>query len=139
MRLAALAILLCGAIHGETTLVLPIFNHSTSTNLDWIGESIAESVGDSPSSEGMLALDRADRLEGYRRLSLRAGAELTLASVLKLGEALHASNVIYGAFELLPAEPANPQSKGSLRIVARVVDLKHTRQGPPLTELGALE
>jgi len=138
MRGAAIAVLLCGALHAETTLVLPFFNHSNSTNLDWIGESIAETVGDSLNSEGMLVLDRADRLEGYRRLSLRPGAELTHASILKLGEALDASNVIFGSFELL-ADPANSQSKGSLRITARVLDLKHVRQGPPLVELGALE
>ncbi len=126
MRLAAIAILLCGSLYGDTTLVIPFFNHANSANLDWIGE-------------GILVLDRADRLEGYRRLSLRPGAELTHASILKLGQALDASNVVYGSFELLPADPGNPQSKGSLRITARILDMKHVRQGTAFTELGALE
>jgi tetratricopeptide (TPR) repeat protein len=139
MRLAAIAIFLCGSLYGDTTLVIPFFNHANSANLDWIGESIAETVGDSLTSEGILVLDRADRLEGYRRLSLRPGAELTHASVLKLGQALDASNVVYGSFELLPADSANTQSKGSLRITARILDLKHVRQGSGFTELGALE
>jgi tetratricopeptide (TPR) repeat protein len=139
MRAAAIAILICGSLHGQTTLVLPFFNHANSANLDWIGESIAETVGDSLSSASMLVLDRADRLEGYRRLSLRPGAELTHASILKLGQALDASNVIYGSFELLPPDAANAQSKGSLRITARVLDLKHLRQGVSWGELGALE
>ena len=60
-------------MHAETTLVLPFFNHSNSPNLDWIGESIAESVSDSLASEGVLVLDRMDRLEAYRRLSVRPG------------------------------------------------------------------
>jgi tetratricopeptide (TPR) repeat protein len=136
---AVTLILLSGALYGETTLVLPFFNHANSPNLDWIGESIAETVAESLYSEGMLVLDRGDRLEGYRRLSLRPGAELTHASILKLGQALDASNVIFGSFELLPADPANSQSKGSLRVTARVLDLKHVRQGPSFIELGALE
>ncbi|SPF39976.1 TPR repeat-containing protein [Candidatus Sulfopaludibacter sp. SbA4] len=138
-RLFTLAVLFCGALRAETALVLPFFNHSTSTNLDWIGESIAESVRDSLASEGLLVLDRDDRLEGYRRLSLRPGAELTHASIIKIGETLDASNVIYGYYELLPAPGDNPQSKGALRITARIMDLKHTRQAPALIELGALE
>src|SRR5215475_4840068 len=139
MRLAVIAIFLCGSLYGETTLVIPFFNHANSSNLDWIGESIAETVGDSLTSEGLLVLDRANRLEGYRRLSLRPGAELTHASVLKLGQALDASNVVYGFYEFLPADPSNTQSKGSLRITARILDLKHVRQGAAFNELDALE
>ena len=138
-RIWVLAVFFCGVVDGATSLVLPFFNHSTSPNLEWIGESIAESVRDSLASEGLLVLDRDDRLEGYRRLSLRPGAELTHASVIKIGETLDAANVIYGFYELLPAPGDNPQSKGALRITARIVDLKHTRQAPPLIELGALE
>src|SRR5262249_9202940 len=111
--------------------------------LDWIGESIAETVKDALASEGLLALDRADRLEAYRRLSLRAGAEVTHASIIKIGESLDASNVIYGFYELTSAESnrqqPNPQSKGTLRITARILDLKHMRQSPPFEVLGALE
>ena len=137
--LAGLAVSLCGLIRAETTLVVPFFNHSSSTNLDWIGESIAESIDDSLASEGVLVLDRTDRLEAYRRQSLRPGAELTHASILKIGESLDASNVIYGWYELLPPADADLLSKGSLRISARILDLKHTRQGQVFSETGALE
>ena len=138
-RLFVLLLLCSGALRAETTLVLPFFNHSKSANLDWVGESIAESVRDSLGSEGILVLDREDRLEAYRRLSLRPGAELTHASVLKIGESLDAANVVYGFYELLPAEPGKEQSKGSLRITARILNLKRTRQGPSYIEVGALE
>lgn len=140
LRLLTVAVLLCGSVlHAETALVLAFFNHSNSANLDWIGESIAESLHDSLASEGLLVLDREDRLEAYRRLTLRPGAELTHASIIKIGESLDASNVVYGYYELLPPPADNPQSKGSLRITARIIDLKHTRQAPPFSELGALE
>ena len=94
-RFLALFVFLAGLLSAETTLVLPFFNHTRNANLDWVGESIAESVRDSLASEGLLALDREDRLEAYRRLSLRPGAELTHASILKIGESLDASKVIY--------------------------------------------
>ena len=138
-RYLALAVMLCGALRAETVLVLPFFNHARPGSLDWIGESIAETVGDTLRSEGVLVLDRDDRLEAYRRLSLRPGAELTRASIIKIGESLDASRVIYGFFELLPVEAGKDQSKGSLRITARILDLKQTRQGPAFAEVGALE
>ncbi|HWD00698.1 MAG TPA: tetratricopeptide repeat protein [Candidatus Sulfopaludibacter sp.] len=119
--------------------MLPFFNHSKSPNLDWIGESIAETLHDALISEGLLALDREDRLEAYRRLNLRPGAELTHASIIKIGESLDASRVIYGDFDLTPAESGKEPTKGTLRINARIINLKDTRQGPPYTELGALE
>jgi tetratricopeptide (TPR) repeat protein len=133
-----LLLLLCAAVHAETALVLPFFNHTKTPALDWIGESISESVRDSLASDGILVLDREDRQEAYRRQSLRPGAELTHASVLKLGESVDASTVIYGFFEVLP-DPSNPASKGSLRITARVLDIKRSRQGAPFSEVRALE
>src|ERR1700686_5327172 len=139
-RILSLALLFGGALRADTALVLSFFNHAKSANLDWVGESIAQSVRDSLASEGLLVLDREDRLEAYRRLSLRPGAELTHASIIKIGESLDASEVIYGFYELrAAAEPGQDQSKGSLRITARILDLKHTRQSGAFGERGALE
>jgi tetratricopeptide (TPR) repeat protein len=139
MRLLTLiAALGCGILHGGTSLVLPFFNHTNSANLDWIGESIAESIGDSLASQGLLTLGRADRIEAYNRLSLRPGAELTHASIFKIGQALDASDVVFGAYELSP-NPANPQSRGTLRIMAYVIDLRKMHLGAEFGESGALE
>jgi hypothetical protein len=127
----------------ETVLVLPFFNQSDSANIDWIGESIAENVRESLSSEGVLVLDREDRLEAYRRLSLRPGALLTHASMIKVGQALDASKVVYGQYDLTPpaqaAAPGPGVSRGSLRITARIMDLERLKQMPEYAEIGALE
>jgi tetratricopeptide (TPR) repeat protein len=139
MRALFVAVFLCASLRAETVLALPFFNHSNSANMDWIGESIAETVGDSLASEGVLVLDRAGRLEAYRRLSLRPSAELTHASVIKIGQSLDASIVVYGYYELLPAQPGSTPSKGSLRITARILDLQHVKQGAPFTVVGAAE
>jgi len=118
-------------VRAETVLALPFFNHAGSANLDWIGESIAETLRDAMAPEGVLVLDREDRLEAYRRLSLRPGAELTHASILKIGDSLDASLVIYGTYDL--------PSKDTLRIVARILDLKQMRQSPEFNVTGGLE
>ena len=138
LRLALLAALVAGGIGAETAVVLPFFNTSKQANVGWVGESIAESVRDSLVSEGVLVSDRETRLEAYRRLSLRPGAELTHASVFKIGESLDATQVIYGYYEVLPGEDGKI-GKGSIRITARILDLKRMRQGPPFDETGALE
>jgi tetratricopeptide (TPR) repeat protein len=139
MRRFLVFALLCGALRADTVLVLPFFDHSKSGGLGWIGESISESLHDSLLAGNVLVLDRADRLEAYRRLSLRPGAELTRASVIKIGQSLDAARVVYGDYELLPSGDGNSQSRGSLRISARILDLKRTTQGPAAGELGALE
>jgi tetratricopeptide (TPR) repeat protein len=77
-------------------------------------------------------------MEAYRRLSLRPGAEITHASIIKIAQALDASSVVYGSYDLTPGA-AGAQSKGTLRITARILDLKHMRLGPDFGESGALE
>jgi tetratricopeptide (TPR) repeat protein len=139
MRNLLVLLFFAGALRAETALVLPFFNQSKAANLDWVGESIAESVRDSLASEGALVLGREERLEAYRRLSLRPGADLTHASIFKIGVSLDASKVVYGSYEFIAADPGNTQSKGSLRITARVLDVKGSRQGKQFSEVGSLE
>jgi tetratricopeptide (TPR) repeat protein len=130
----------CFGLRAETVLVLPFFNQSNSTNLDWIGESIAETVRESLSAQGVLALDREERLEAFRRLSLRSNAVLTRASIIKAGESLDASDVIFGHYELTPAAPdSRSASGGTLHMTARILNLKRLKQGPEFNETGALE
>jgi tetratricopeptide (TPR) repeat protein len=124
------------AAGADIVLVLPFFNQSESGNLRWIGESIAEHTRESLDSEGLLVLSREDRLEAYRRLGIRPDARLTRASIIKVGQALDAAVVVYGYFEVTAAEA---DTKASLRITARILDLKRTRPGPEFTSSGPLE
>jgi tetratricopeptide (TPR) repeat protein len=135
-------VVFCSAVfelRADTVLVLPFFNVSKSANLDWIGESISERIRESLASEGLLVLEREDRQEAFRRLSIRQYALLTHASVIKIGEALDATHVVYGEFEPKFSDPSDAASKASLRITARILNLKRIHQSQPLTELGALE
>jgi len=108
-----------------------------------MGESLAESVREALSSEGLMALDRDDRMEAFSRLSLRPYSLLTKASVVKIGEELDAEQVIFGQYDVKPAPDATTKSAAkngaSLLITARVLDLKRMKEGPEFREVGALE
>lgn len=128
----------CAPAFAETFLIFPFFNISKTPNLDWVGESLSETIRETLVAEGLIALSREDREEAYRRLSIKPSAHLTKASVIRVGDFLDAGQVIYGSFELLPADSAS-RSRGSLRVVAQIVSLRKAHRGPEYTEIGALE
>lgn len=147
---AALA-LSAGAIPllADNTAVLPFSNVSTESsgairnpaNMDWIGESIAETLRAAFAARGVLTLERDSTTEAYQRLHLRERTELTEASMLKVGEVLDAEQVVHGTFSFVPAVggASNSASKGSLKIQARVSDRRRLRQSATFEETGAIE
>lgn len=138
--LAAACLCSCfSTARADTYLVLPFFNLSKNSNLNWIGESLAESLQEALASEGLMALDRDERVEAYRRLAIRPYAFLTKATVVKLGEAVDAEHVVFGEFDLKPVPDSALKSRGSLQITARLLDLKGMKQGPEFREVGSLE
>jgi tetratricopeptide (TPR) repeat protein len=141
LLLALVVVCLCARTPAlaENILVLPFFNLSGDSNLEWIGESLSETIREALASEGVIAVSRDDRQEGYRRLSLRPNTQLTRATVLRLGEFLDADQVIYGQFTFAPPEGDQQRVKGTLRISAQVLDLKKASRGPAWTEIGSLE
>ena len=59
--------------------------------------------------------------------------------MVRLGEELDAEQVIFGTFEFTPNGAAGAGAHGSLKIAARIVDLKRLRLGPEFIETGAME
>jgi tetratricopeptide (TPR) repeat protein len=130
------------AAPADTAAVLPFANVSDSPNpsLDWIGESIAGTLRDAFQLRGIVTLSRDDVQEAYRRTNLRERALLTVASVMKVGEAVDAEQLIYGTFQFVPAAPSDPPGAGgSLRVSARLVDRRRLRESAEFSETGALE
>lgn len=131
-----------GVAHAADTLaILPFFNQqeAKSPNLDWIGESVAETIHEALSSGGLLVLAREEREEVYRRLSVRTAVVLTKASVMKIGETLDAGRVVFGDFSLDGAENGITSLKSNIRLSARVIDLKKFRETPAIEQSGPLE
>lgn len=146
----------------DNAAILPLFNYTKSPSLDWIGESVAERIRESLASEGLLLVSREDRTEVYHRLSIRPTAILTRATIVKIGESLDASQVVFGQYELTPAaSPVGSQSPGTpgappavdpnaalhgtLRLTGFIINLKPLGLGPtftaegPMTDLSILQ
>ena len=140
MRSLLPLVLLAAAARADSLLVLPFANLSPATDLNWVGVSLSQAVIDALTTQGIRVLDPDEREEAYRRLSIRPYARLTRASVIKMAEALDASQVLYGEFELIPeGNPAPGGSRGSLRVSARLLDVNQMRKGPEFGESAALE
>ncbi len=125
----------------DTLAVLPLFNvnEAASANLDWIGESAAETIHESLGSAGLMVLAREDREEVYRRLTVRGGPVMTKATVIKIGETLDAGQVIFGEFDVSPDSTGARTLKSNLTLRVHVIDLKQFHEGAPIEQSGPLE
>jgi tetratricopeptide (TPR) repeat protein len=125
----------------DTIAVLPLFNadESRASNLNWIGESVAETIHDTLSAAGMLVLAREDREEVFRRLSIRPEVVITRATVIRIGENLDAGRIIYGDYKVEGAELGATSLKSNIRLTIRSIDLKKFREGQALEQSGPLE
>jgi tetratricopeptide (TPR) repeat protein len=136
-------LLLLGAAFGfaDTVVVLPFWNAASNPegSLDWIGESIAETLRDALGTRGVLTMERNDTVEAFERLGLRQRVAISEGSVVKLGEELDAEQIVYGTFEFTPNGAAGAGAHGSLKISARILDLKRLKLGPEFLETGAVE
>jgi tetratricopeptide (TPR) repeat protein len=135
------ACFLAGACQAADTIaVLPLFNlnEKGAPNLDWIGESVSETIDEALSTTGLLVLTREDREEVYKRLSLRTGVVLTKASVIKIGETLDAGEIVSGEFKVDDAAPG-AALKAGIKLTIRVIDLKKFHQRAEFTQSGTLD
>ncbi|MDE3195170.1 MAG: tetratricopeptide repeat protein [Acidobacteriota bacterium] len=125
----------------DTIAVLPLFNDSqtSASSLDWVGESVAETIREAISRSGKLVLEREDRTEVYHRLGVRSGAVLTKATVMRIAEALDAGQVIYGDFDVGADETGARTPKSGMRIALHILDLKKLKESPVIEQLGPLQ
>jgi tetratricopeptide (TPR) repeat protein len=137
--LLAIAPFLCSA--ADTLAVLPLFNvnEAAAANLDWIGESAAETIHESLGSAGLMMLAREDREEVYRRLAVRGGPVLTKATVIKIGETLDAGQVIFGDFDVAVDSTGARSLKSNLTLKVHVIDLKQFHETASMEQTGPLE
>jgi len=122
LKVIALLALFAVAAPSETVLVAPLANRTDNANLDWIGESIAETIREALMAQDVAVVRREDRVTALRRLSLPSNGQVSLASVAKLAEALNAGRIIHGEYRLEAS--ATPGGRGSLRMEAYVLDSK---------------
>ncbi|MCC6537385.1 MAG: tetratricopeptide repeat protein [Bryobacterales bacterium] len=125
----------------QSYLVAPFVNRTGAANFDWVGESVSETVRETLAHGGLAVLSREDREEAARKLSIKSVSQVSLASLAKLAESAGADRLLYGRIELIPAPAgaAEGASRGTLRVTARVLDIREVVQIGEFFETGPAE
>ena len=145
--LALFAIGIAGQLTGQerppevqSILVLPFANASDVRGLDWIGESVAETLRDRLVGAGLPhVFERAERLEALHRLNVRPYVPITKATALKLGLSVDADVVLSGEYEILAPASAAITPESTVRITARILDGRLLRTGLEFASTGRLQ
>ncbi|MGH9814280.1 MAG: hypothetical protein ACRD4T_14210, partial [Candidatus Acidiferrales bacterium] len=127
---ALLAVVGAAPASAETFLVIPFSNGAGASDLDWVGESFAESLAENLQAGGRTAVAREERLAALERLGLPAGGPLTHASVLRLGEEVGADWVVLGRYEV---------AGGRIHSRAQLLDLAALSLSTPIEDQEAFE
>jgi len=121
-----------------SVVVLPFSNRSRS-ELDWVGEGLAERISEAVAGQGILVVDRDARLMACQRLSLAPSARLTRGSLIKIAEELDVAVAVSGEYEVFPAPGSTSDSShASIRLEAFCLDLRHLRMENCGVEQGSL-
>ena len=121
-----------------TVLVLQFHNSSQYSDLNWVGESVAETLTDELSAQNYIVFPRDSRTEALRRLSLRPGADFTKASLIRLGQSLDAGYICYGTYDATLPSGNSELKNSSIQLSAHIIDLRKLHDGPDLAEAGRL-
>ncbi len=117
------------ALGGRVVLVLPFANRSGQANLDWIGDSFPDTIGERLNSSGFLTITREDRLFALDHLGLPAGFKPTRATTIRIAQTLDADFVIFGSFT----------TQGTrIAVQAQVLRVNQLRLSPPLSDSSEL-
>ena len=121
-----------------TVLVLQFHNSSHESDLNWVGESIAERLRVEFNAGNQIVLGRESRTEALRKLSLRPDADFTKATLIKLGQSVDVNFVCYGSYDFKYPDASNSIRDSSIQITARFLDLRKMRDGTEVTETGKI-
>jgi tetratricopeptide (TPR) repeat protein len=110
-------------------LVMPFDNPGREPRLHWIAEAASLLIADELNARGVAAIRRAERARAFEELHLPAAANLSRATVIKVGQLVAASEVIVGSVRL---------TGDDLVIEAQSIRIDLGRLQPHVTERGPL-
>jgi tetratricopeptide (TPR) repeat protein len=138
LRLFLVLVAVAQAAQAATILVLRFHNSSTYSDLDWVGESVAETLRSEFSQSDEIVPDRNASAEGMNRLALRPDAVFTKATLIHLGRTLDADQLVHGSYEVKLAPDSSRLQDASVSVTMRFIDLRKLKDGPEITETGKL-
>ena len=118
------------AASGEgRVLVLPFDVVGRDSRLYWLSEAAAVLLGDDLVERGVDAMTRDERVRAFDELQLPPRTSLSLATVVRIGELVGATDVVFGALAL---------DGERLAVTARSIRLDAGRMRPEAAEQGPL-
>ncbi len=134
LALACAAGLSLPAAASDALLVLPLSNLTGNSSLDWIGDSVSETLLEVLSSEGVAIVPPGLRDQAMEELGLRRYALMARATAIEAAAEADAALVLHGSFDIRP-RGARPESGAMLRIDAHLLDARRlVRKGAFLIE-----
>ena len=88
------------SVASAQALVIPFDNPAQEARLTWMREGAAILLSEMLAVAGEVTIDREERLQAFDRLQLPAGATLSRASTIRVGQALGASLVVSGSVRM---------------------------------------
>lgn len=119
-------------------LVVQFYNGSQYSDLNWVGESVSETLRGEFSAANQIVFDRDSLAEAMHRLSLRPGADFTKATLIRLGQTLGADFICYGSYQASLPTGQSQLKDSSIQLSAHYIDLRKLHEGPDLAEAGKL-
>jgi tetratricopeptide (TPR) repeat protein len=114
----------------QVGLVMPFENRTADANLDWIGESIAETLTSDLASPRLLMIGRRERAAGFDDLGMPSSGILSNATLYKVADRLDANQVVLGQYDYKDEQ---------FTITARVLDMQGPHLSRTFSESGQLE
>ncbi len=132
VRFGVLLVLLWGTsllAQFDVGLVLPFENRTKDPQLDWIGESFAETMTADLASARLWMIDRRERATAFDGLGLPNSSLLSNATIYKVAETLDADQVVIGHYNY---------QDGVFTASAQVLDMVGPSLSREITESGPL-
>ena len=138
LLLVVVAVLVAQPARSATVLVVRFHNSSAYPDLDWVGESVAETLRSEFNQSEQIVPDRNASAEGMNRLALRPDAVFTKATLIRLGRTLDADQLVHGSYEVKLAPDSSRLQDASVSVTMRFIDLRKLKDGPEITDTGKL-
>lgn len=110
-------------------MVMPFENRSHAPGLEWIGDAFPELLQQRLNLPTLYAVQREDRLRAYDRMGIPMRLRPSRATLYRIAEQLDVDYVVLGNYSF---------DGRTFTATAQLLDMRHERLSPPMTESGPL-
>jgi tetratricopeptide (TPR) repeat protein len=110
--------------NSDTVMVLPFENTSNKSEFNWVGESFADSLSDLLKVPGLNVVSNQERKIIQQRLQIPLTVLPSLATSLKLARETGATLLIFGKYNIIPAEG---DIAASLSVTGKIIRVNEGR------------